>query len=200
MPRCLHAHVCLLAPSTSRPPPPPLQPSSLQTQFQWIHVSDDRIVLFWSTHTECECSSEPVPMFLITRVIVLHHNSRIRDRPTRDCCTLSQRQNGYSVVPEHPHVGPHGPNRASFFMNPMYSIARTRQCPRKSCSPRQPMAAYMWNGLQPVTSCTLIPNPNPNGIESPVRSETDVQWRGVSPGHNWTRDVSSQLLPGGRTT
>ena len=23
-------------------------------------------------------------------------------RPTRDCCTLSQRQNGYSVVPEHP--------------------------------------------------------------------------------------------------
>ena len=100
-------------------------------------------------------------MFLTTRVIVLHHNSRIWDRPTRDCCTLSQRQNGYSVVPEHPHVGPHGPNRASFFMNPMYSIARTRQCPRKSCSPRQPMAAYMWNGLQPVTSFTLIPNPNP---------------------------------------
>ena len=31
------------------------------------------IVLFWSTHTECECSSEPVPMFLTTRVIVLHH-------------------------------------------------------------------------------------------------------------------------------
>ena len=86
--------------------------------------------------------------------------SHIWDRPTRDCCTLSQRQNGYSVVPEHPHVGPHGPNRASFFMNPMYSIARTRQCPRKSCSPRQPMAAYMWNGLQPVTSFTLIPNPN----------------------------------------
>ena len=53
--------------------PSPLQPSSLQTQFQWIHVSDDRIVLFWSTHTECECSSEPVPMFLTTRVIVLHH-------------------------------------------------------------------------------------------------------------------------------
>ena len=56
-------------------------------------------------------------------------------------------------------MGPHGPNRASFLMNPMYSIARTRQCPRKSCSPRQPMAAYMWNGLQPVTSLTLIPNP-----------------------------------------
>ena len=30
------------------------------------------------------------------------------------------------------------------------------------CSPRQPMAAYMWNGLQPVTPFTLIPNPNPN--------------------------------------
>ena len=60
------------------------------------------------------------------------------------------------------HSGPHGPNRASFFMNPMYSIARTRQCPRKFCSPRQPMAAYMWNGLQPVTSFTLRPNPNPN--------------------------------------
>ena len=88
--------------------------------------------------------------------------SRIWDRPTRDCCTLSQRQNGYSVVPEHPHVGPHGPNRASFLMNPMYSIARTRQCPRKSCSPRQPMAAYMWNGLQPVTSLKIIPYPNPN--------------------------------------
>ena len=134
----------------------------LRRNSQWVHVSNDRIVFFWSTHTECECSSEPVPMFLITRVIVLHHNSRIRDRPTRDCCTLSQRQNGYSVVPEHPHVGPHGPNRASFLMNPMYSIARTRQCPRKSCSPRQPMAAYMWNGLQPVTSFTLIPNPNPS--------------------------------------
>ena len=92
--------------------------------------------------------------------------SRIWDRPTRDCCTLSQRQNGYSVVPEHPHVGPHGPNRASFFMNPMYSIARTRQCPRKSCSPRQPMAAYMWNGLQPVTSFTFIPYPNPNPNDS----------------------------------
>ena len=25
-----------------------------------------------------------------------------------------------------------------------------------------PMAAYMWNGLQPVTSFTLIPNPNPH--------------------------------------
>ena len=87
--------------------------------------------------------------------------SHISDRP-RDCCTLSQRQNGYSVVPEHPHVGPHGPNRASFLMNPMYSIARTRQCPRKSCSPRQPMAAYMWNGIQPFTSFTLIPNPDPN--------------------------------------
>ena len=74
----------------------------LRRNSQWVHVSNDRIVLFWSTHTECECSSEPVPMFLITRVIVLHHNSRIRDRPTRDCCTLSQRQNGYSVVPEHP--------------------------------------------------------------------------------------------------
>ena len=92
--------------------------------------------------------------------------SRIWDRPTRDCCTLSQRQNGYSVVPEHPHVGPHGPNRASFLMNPMYSIARTRQCPRKSCSPRQPMAAYMWNGLQPVTSFTLIPNPIPDPDKS----------------------------------
>ena len=136
---------------------------ALAPPLPWLaHVSNDRIVLFWSTLTECECSSEPVPAFLITRVIVLHHNSRIRDRPTRDCCTLSQRQNGYSVVPEHPHVGPHGPNRASFFMNPMYSIARTRQCPRKSCSPRQPMAAYMWNGLQPVTFFTLVPNPNPN--------------------------------------
>merc|ERR1719486_1178565 len=44
----------------------------------------------------------------------------------------------------------------------MYSIARTRQCPRKSCTPRQPMAAYMWNRLQPVTSFTLMPNPNPS--------------------------------------
>ena len=36
-----------------------------------------------------------------------------------------------------PQVGPHGPNRASVLMNPMYSIARTRQCPRKSCSPQR---------------------------------------------------------------
>ena len=151
----------------------------LRRNSQWIHVSDDRMVLFWSTHTECECSSEPVPMFLITRVIVLHHNSRIRDRPTRDCCTLSQCLNGYPVVPEHPHVGPHGPNRASFFMNPMYSIARTRQCPRKSCSPRQPMAAYMWKGLQPVTSFTLIPNPadpitGARGCRDPVEDPQKV--------------------------
>ena len=102
--------------------------------------------------------------------------SHIWDRPTRDCCTLSQRQNGYSVVPEHPHVGPHGPNRASFLMNPMYSIARTRQCPRKSCSPRQPMAAYMWNGLQPVTSFTLIPNPTTDirGTSSPQSLSLNV--------------------------
>ena len=33
--------------------------------------------------------------------------------------------------------GPLGPNRASLLMNPMYSIARTRQCPRKSCSPQR---------------------------------------------------------------
>ena len=45
----------------------------LRRNSQWVHVSNDRIVLFWSTHTECECSSEPVPMFLTTRVIVLHH-------------------------------------------------------------------------------------------------------------------------------
>ena len=131
----------------------------LRRNSQWVHVSNNRIVFFWSTHTECECSSEPVPMFLTTRVMYCI-TSHIWDRPTMDCCTLSQRQNGYSVVSEHPHVGPQGPNRASFFMNPMYSIARTRQCPRKSCSPRQPMAAYMWNGLQLVTSFTLIPNPH----------------------------------------
>ena len=33
--------------------------------------------------------------------------------------------------------GPLGPNRASLLMNPMYSIARTRQCPRTSCSPQR---------------------------------------------------------------
>ena len=116
MPPCLHAHICQptaaaamdthaypLAPSTPRPPPPPpLQPSSLQFQFQWIHVSDDRIVLFRSTHTECECCSELVPKFLLTGVIVLHHNSRIQDRPTRDSCMVPKLQNGCSVVPEHP--------------------------------------------------------------------------------------------------
>ena len=59
--------------------------------------------------------------------------------------------------PSNPNPNPtKRSNRASL----MYSIARTRQCPRKSCSPRQPMAAYMWNGLQPVTSFTLIPNPS----------------------------------------
>ena len=29
------------------------------------------------------------------------------------------------------------------------------------------MDAYMWNGLQPVTSFTLIPNPNPNPNPDP---------------------------------
>jgi len=128
----------------------------LRRNSQWVHVINDRIVLFWSTHTEYECSSEPVAMFLITRVIVLHHNSRIRDRPTRDCCTLPNVKMAIQLC-QSTHSGPHGPNRASL-MNPMYSIARTRQCPRKSCSPRQPMAAYMWNGLQSVTSFTLITN------------------------------------------
>ena len=66
-------------------------------------------------------------------VIVLHHNSRIRDRPTRDSCMVPKRQNGCSVVPEHPLATPW----ASLLMNPMYSIARTRQCPRKSCSPQR---------------------------------------------------------------
>jgi len=99
-------------------------------------------------------------MFLLARVM---YCIRPYSGPTdRGVKASSRRQNGCSVVPEHPHVGPHGQNRASLLMNPMYSIARTRQCPHKSCSPRQPMAAYMWNGLQPVTSFTLIPNPNPN--------------------------------------
>ena len=93
-------------------------------------------------------------------VIVLHHNSRIRDRPTREADGHPNVKTAVQLC-QSTHSGPHGQNRASLLMNPMYSIARTRQCPRKSCSPRQPMAAYMWNGLQPVTSFTLIPNPNP---------------------------------------
>ena len=32
------------------------------------------------------------------------------------------------------------------------------------------MAAYMWNGLQPVTSFTLIPNPNPWSLPDPLTS------------------------------
>merc|ERR1712185_887713 len=56
----------------------------------------------------------------------------------------------------------------------MYSIARTQQRPRKSCSPRQPMAAYMWNGLQPVTSFTLIPNPNFN--PNPEMRQSSILW------------------------
>ena len=94
-------------------------------------------------------------------VIVLHHNSRIRDRPTREADGHPNVKTAVQLC-QSTHSGPHRPNRASL-MNPMYnSIARTQQCPRKSCSPRQPMAAYMWNGLQPVTSFTLIPNPNLN--------------------------------------
>ena len=91
----------------------------------------------------------------------------IRDRPTREA-------DGHPNVKmavqscQSTRSGPHGPNRASLLMNPMYSIARTRQCPRKSCSPRQPMAAYMWNGLQPVTSFTLVPNPNPHPHPNPI--------------------------------
>ena len=97
-------------------------------------------------------------------VIVLHHNSRIRDRATREADGHPNVKTAVQLC-QSTHSGPHGQNRASFLMNPMYSIARTRQCPRKSCSPRQPMAAYMWNGLQPVTSFTLIPNPNGCSVE-----------------------------------
>ena len=74
----------------------------LRRNSQWVHASNNRIVLFWSTHTECECSSEAVPMFLNTRVIVLHHNSVFGTCRQGIAVTLSQRQNGYSVVPEHP--------------------------------------------------------------------------------------------------
>ena len=69
-------------------------------------------------------------------VIVLHHHSRNRDRPPRDSCMVPKRQNGCSVVPEHPPGTPWA-NGAFLFMNPMYSIARARQCPRKSCSPQR---------------------------------------------------------------
>ena len=100
-------------------------------------------------------------------VIVLHHNSRIRDRPTREADGHPNVKTAVQLC-QSTHSGPHGQNRASLLMNPMYSIARTRQCPRKSCSPRQPMAAYMWNGLQPVTSFTLIPNPDPNPNPNPL--------------------------------
>ena len=79
-------------------------------------------------------------------VIVLNHNSHIRDRPTRDSCMVPNVKMAVQLC-QSTRSGPLGPNRASLLMNPMYSIARTRQCPRKSCSPRQPMAAYMWNGF-----------------------------------------------------
>ena len=131
----------------------------LRRNSQWVHVSNNRIVFFWSTPTECECSSEPVPMFLTTRVIVLHHFPYLGPADKGLLYTFPTSKWLFSCA-RAPARGPHGPNRASFCMNPMYSIARTRHCPRKSCSPRQPMAAYMWNGLQPVTSFTLIPNPN----------------------------------------
>ena len=37
------------------------------------------------------------------------------------------------------------------------------------------MAAYMWNGLQPVTSFTLIPNPKAllQKMKGPVRQELE---------------------------
>ena len=74
-------------------------------------------------------------MFLLARVM---YCIRPYSGPTdRGVKASSRRQNGCSVVPEHPHVGPHGQNRASLLMNPMYSIARTRQCPRKSFSPQR---------------------------------------------------------------
>ena len=99
----MDAHAYPLAPSTPRQPlPPPLQPSSLQTQFQWIYASDDRIVLFWSTHTECECSSEPVPMFLLTGGNCTASQFPYSGPADKGGRRASQRQNGCSVVPEHP--------------------------------------------------------------------------------------------------
>ena len=74
-------------------------------------------------------------MFLLARVM---YCIRPYSGPTdRGVKASSRRQNGGSVVTEHPHVGSHGQNRASLLMNPVYSIARTRQCPRKSCSPQR---------------------------------------------------------------
>ena len=69
-------------------------------------------------------------------VIVLHHNSRIRDQPTREADGHPNVKMAVQLC-QSTRSGPLGPNRASLLMNPMYSIARTRQCPRKSCSPQR---------------------------------------------------------------
>ena len=122
----------------------------LRRNSQWINVSDDRIVLFWSTHTDRECSSEPVPMFLLTEgnCTAFTIPEYIRDWPTREA-------DGHPDVKmavqscQSTHSGPHGLIRASFD-EPDVLHSSNRQCHRKSCSPR----------LQPVTSFTLIPNPD----------------------------------------
>ena len=111
------------------------------------------------------CSSPQGQLYCIT--------SRIRDRPNDVAVHFPNVKMAIQLC-QSTHSGPHGQNRASL-MNPMYSIARTRQCPRKSCSPRQPMAAYMWNGLQPVTSFTLIPNPNQVGEQIQMTTNTMIK-------------------------
>ena len=118
----------------------PQDPDGARTSLPFTFHSHPHLHPSPFTRTECEYSSEPVPMFLLAG----------------GNCTASQFLNTFGTGRRgrhpnvkmaiqlcHPDVGPHGPNRASLLMNPMYSIARTRQCPRKSCSPRQPMAAYM---------------------------------------------------------
>ena len=72
-------------------------------------------------------------MFLTTRVIVLHHFPYLGPADKGLLYTFPTSKWLFSCA----RAPTRGTPWASFLMNPMYSIARTRQCPRKSCSPQR---------------------------------------------------------------
>ena len=123
---------------------------------QWVHVSNNRIVFLWSTHTECECSSEPVPMFLTTRVIVLHHFPYLGPADKGLLYTFPTSKWLFRCA-RAPARDPVGRIDEPDVLHSSYPAVSSQILFTTTT-----MAAYMWNGLQLVTSFTLIPNPNPN--------------------------------------
>ena len=85
----------------------------------------------------------------------------IRERPTRDCCTLSQRQNRCSVVPEHPLGTPWAESGILDEPNVLHS-----SYPAVSSQILFTTTTYGCLHVERITACHFFytyPNPTSNG-------------------------------------